>query len=212
MVGMTALDAPQPRRRAPWGDARFALGIVLIVASIAGVWFVVSLSRQTMPVVAAAGTIVVGQVISPGDVHVVDVALGHVGDEYLGPDALIDGAVATRTIEPGELVPRSAIGAADAARTTTVVVRSAIDVPASVTPGTLVEVWAAPPLERGEFDTPRILVADATVAAVTRDDSMIGGARAALEIVIPRSDVAATLAAVADDAAISIVPTAGGDR
>ncbi len=209
MGGMTALDIPQPRRRAPWGDARFALGIVLIAASIAGVWFVVAASRQTAPVLAAVDTIVPGQVISADDVRVVDVALGHTADEYLAPDALAEGAVATRTVQSGELVPRGAVGTADAARTTSVVLRSAIDVPASVIAGTIVEVWAAPPLERGEFDTPRILVADATVVSVTRDDSMIGGARAALEIVIPRSEVASTLAAVADDAVISIVPTVG---
>jgi hypothetical protein len=38
---------------------------------------------------------------------------------------------------------------------------------------------------------------------------MIGGGAAALELVIPRSDVASTLAAMAGDAALSVVPTAG---
>jgi hypothetical protein len=209
---MTALDATHPRRSAPWGDLRFALGLVLIAASIAGVWFVVSASRQTAPVVAAVGTIVPGQVVSSDDVRVVEVALGQLGSAYLSPDALADGAVATQTIRSGELVPRSAVGDPEAARTTSVVLRSAVDVPASVEAGTVVEVWVAPLLERGEYDTPRILVADATVVSVSRDDSMIGGAQAALELVIPRADVAATLAAVADDAAISVVPTTGSGR
>jgi hypothetical protein len=92
------------------------------------------------------------------------------------------------------------------------VVRSAVDVPASVEAGTVVEVWAAPMLERGDYDVPRILVADATVVSVTRDDSMIGGGSAALELVIPRADVAATLAAMADESALSVVPTAGAGR
>jgi hypothetical protein len=204
---MTALDAPHPRRRAPWGDLRFALGLVLIAASIAGVWFVVSASRQTAPVFAAVDTIVPGQVVSSDDVRLVEVALGQLGSAYLTPDALAEGAVATQTIHSGELVPRSAVGDPESARTTSVVLRSAVDVPASIAAGTVVEVWAAPLLEHGEYDTPRILVADATVVSVSRDDSMIGGAQAALELVIPRADVAATLAAVADDAAISVVPT-----
>ena len=48
-----------------------------------------------------------------------------------------------------------------------------------------------------------------TVVSVTRDDSMIGGGAAALELVIPRDDVSATLAAMADESALSIVPTTG---
>jgi hypothetical protein len=206
---MTANDSARPRSRAFWGDARFFLGILLVVASVAGVWFVVAASRQTVPAFAASRTIVPGEAISGDDVRVVEVSLGQLGDAYLAPDALADGLVATRTIESGELVPHSAVGEASAVRTTSVVLRSAVDVPGSVEAGSVVEVWAAPLIERGSYDVPRILVADATVVSVTRDDSMIGGGSAALEIVIPRSDVAATLAAMADESALSVVPTSG---
>ena len=120
--------------------------------------------------------------------------------------------MATRTIAEGELVPATAIGAAAEARTTSVVLRSAVDVPASVGAGTVVEVWAAPALEHGEFDVPRILVPDATVVAVTRDTSMIGGGTASLELVIPRAEVAATLAAISSGAALSVVPATGATR
>ncbi|MCP2637469.1 SAF domain-containing protein [Microbacterium sp. HD4P20] len=206
---MTVSDPVRTPRRAFWGDARFFLGILLIVASVAGVWLVVAAARNTVPVYAATRTIVPGEAISADDVRVVDVALGTLADRYLTPDALADGSVATRTIDEGELVPTAAIGTADSARTTSVVVRSAVDVPASVSAGTVVEVWSAPLLEQGRYDAPRILVADATVVSVTRDESMIGGGSAALELVIPRADVASTLAAMADDSALSVVPTAG---
>ena len=207
---MSVTDTVRAPRRAFWGDARFFLGILLVVASVAGVWLVVAAARHTVPVYAAARTIVPGEVIAPDDLRVVDVALGPLADTYLAADGLGDAAVATRTIESGELVPAASVGDADSARTTSVVVRSTVDVPASVTAGTVVEVWAAPPLEQGEYDDPRILVADATVVSVTRDDSMIGGGAAALELVIPRADVAATLAAMADEAALSVVPTGSG--
>lgn len=190
---------------------RFFLGIVLVAASVAGVWFVVSASRQTVPVFAAARTIVPGEAVSGDDMRVVDVALGQVGGAYLDADALTDGLVAVRTIESGELVPQSAVGDAAAAHTTSVVLRSAVDVPGSVEAGTVVEVWAAPQIEGG-YDEPRILVADATVVSVTRDDSMIGAGSAALELVIARSEVAAMLAAMADESALSVVPTVGATR
>jgi hypothetical protein len=212
MDRMTALEPPRRRPRAFWSDARFFLGLVLIAASVAGVWFVVSIARQTTPVLAAARTIVPGQVLAAGDLRVVEVALGQVGDAYLSSDALEEGLVAVRTIDSGELVPHSAVGSGDAATTTTVVLRSAVEVPASVGAGSAVEVWAAPLVERGVYDTPRILVADATVVSVTRDDSMLGGGAASLEVVIPRSDVAAALAAMSDQSALSVVPAAAGGR
>lgn len=209
---MTALEPARARPRAPWGDVRFLLGILLIVASIAGVWLVVAAARQTSPVFAASHTLVPGQVVAASDLTVVDVALGQSGPAYVTPSTLGAGVVATRTVEKGELVPQSAVGDAAAAAVTTVVVQSAVDVPAAVDAGTTVEVWAAPKLEQGGYDTPRILVADATVVSVDHDDSMIGGGSASLEVVIPRSDVAATLAALAGESAVSVVPTRGAER
>lgn len=208
---MTAVDTGR-RHRAFWADARFLLGILLIVASVAGVWFVVSAARQTVPVYVADRTIVSGDVITPEHVRVAEVALGSLGEGYLDPQSLQEGMVATRTIASDELVPRSAVEPADAARTTAVVLRSSVDVPTSVVPGSVVEVWAAPLLEPGTYDVPRILVGDATVASVDHDESMMGGGAAALEIVIPRADVAAVLAAMSDESALSVVPVVGGSQ
>lgn len=209
MGAMTVTEPPRRPRRAFWGDARFFLGVFLIVASVAGVWFVVSASRQTAPAYAAVHALVPGQAIAPSDLRTVEVGLGPMGDAYLSPSGWTDGMVATRTVAAGELVPVDAVGDAAAARTTRVVLRSAVDVPASAETGSMVEVWASPLLESGRYDPPRILVADATVVSVDRDGSMIGGGAASLELVIPRADVAAVLAATADEALISVVPTVG---
>lgn len=206
------LAAPRPARRTPWADLRLLLGVLLVVASVAGVWFVVTAARQTAPAYAAVDTIVEGQPITADDLRIVDVALGQVSGAYLTPAHLADGLIATRTVAAGELVPQGAVGAAAGSRTTSVVLRSTVDVPASVEPGSIVEVWAAPQVERGVYDTPRILVADAAVVEVTRDESMMGGAEAALEVVIARADVADVLAALADGDAISVVPTSGAVR
>lgn len=207
---MTALDHPRARSRPFWSDARFLLGVLLVVVSVAGVWLVVGAARQTAPVLAAARTIVPGETVGADDFRTVEVALGLTGDAYVAAGALPSGAVAMRTIGEGELVPAEAVGDAAATRVTTVVIDTAADVPATIDAGTRVEVWFAPAVERGVFDTPRILVADATVASVTRDEGVIGDAGAALELVIPRADVAATLAAVSDGSSLSVVPVAGG--
>lgn len=209
---MTAPETVRPAPRAFWADARFLLGIALVIASVAGVWLVVSAARQTEPVFAAARTLVPGETVAADDLRVVDVALGITGDSYASPATLTPGAVATRTVEEGELVPRTAIADAEAATTTTVVVRTAGDVSSAVSAGSVVEVWAAPEEERGSFGTPKILVPSATVVSVTRDDAVVSGEQVSLEIVIPRADVAATLTALGDGSGLSVVPVSGGSR
>lgn len=206
---MSDHTAARPRPRAFWADIRFLLGIALVVASVVGVWLVVAAARQTVPVFAAARTIVPGDAVGADDVRVVEVALGQLEDAYASPATLAPGAIATRTIPAGQLVPRDAVGEAGGLRTTNVVVHSATEIPAAVAPGASVEVWAAPQLERGTFDTPRILVPTATVVSVSTDDSMMGSAGTAVELVIERADVADTLAAIAGGANLSIVPTTG---
>ncbi len=204
---MSDHTAARPRPRAFWADIRFLLGIALIVASVAGVWLVVSAARHTAPVFAAARTIVAGEAVGADDLTVVDVSLGQVEGAYASPATLAPGSVATRTIPEGQLVAKDAIGDAAGLRTTTVVVHSATELPAAVGPGSTVDVWAAPQLERGQYDKPRILVASATVVSVTADDTMIGSAGSAVELVIERSEVADTLAAISGGASLSIVPT-----
>ncbi|MDE0547286.1 SAF domain-containing protein [Microbacterium sp. C7(2022)] len=202
---MTAPDASRAPHRSAWVDVRLVLGVILVVASIAGVWFVVAAARQTTPVLAAAHTIVPGEVVTRDDLRVVDVALGAASDTYMIDSVFVEGVVATRTIEEGELVPHAAVATADAVRTASVVVRTSADVPASIDVGAVVELWSAPLVDRNVYDTPRILVADATVAALTRDDSAIGGGAVSVELVVPRADVAVVLSAIADQSALSIV-------
>ncbi|MFT4211593.1 MAG: flagella basal body P-ring formation protein FlgA [Microbacterium sp.] len=199
---------PRPRARSVWLDPRFLVGLVLVVASIAGVWLVVAAARQTTPVLVAARTLVAGDAVASGDVRVVEVALGQLDDTYAA--ALEAGAVAVRTVPAGELVPADALDTAEAVRTTTVVVPSSTAVPASVGPGTRVELWVAPRAGQDGYETPRILIADATVAAVVADDSLVATGGVSLEVVVPRSDVAALLEALADEGLISVVPATGG--
>lgn len=198
--------------RAFFGDLRFLIGVVLVVASVAGVWLLVSTSRQTTPVLQATRTVLPGETISSAELQVVEVGLGALGDSYLAPQSLEPGAVAVRTLTAGELVPLAAVGDPDDLRTTSVVIRSTA-VPADVTGGAVVELWHAPPLEDGRaFEAPRILVADAVIARVAEEDGMLAGARTDVEVVVDRDDVADVLAAITGGDAISIVPTGAGSR
>ncbi|MFY9714463.1 MAG: SAF domain-containing protein [Microbacterium sp.] len=198
-------------RRAFWGDARFLIGIVLVALSIAGVWLIVSSADHTTPVLQASRTIVAGEALVSGDFQVVEVNLGAVGDAYLAPQDLEPGQIAARTLAEGELVPSAAAAAAESGRTTTIVVESSTGIPEDVAPGTVVELWHAPPLEDDRsFDAPRVLIADAVVAAIVETEGMLAGAKAGVELVVDRSDVADVLAAITGGSVLSLVPAGAG--
>jgi hypothetical protein len=200
-----------PPRRAFWGDVRFLVGIALVALSIAGVWLIVSASDDAVPALQANRTITQGEVLTSGDFQVVDVGLGSLADDYLGPDDLHAGSVAARTLESGELVPASALTDADRSRSTTVVIQSSTGIPEGVRAGTIVEVWQAPPLDEGRaYDVPRILVADVIVHEVLDAEGVLADTGTQLEVVIDRADVADVLAAITGGAALSVVPVGSG--
>ncbi|GAA2893781.1 hypothetical protein [Microbacterium esteraromaticum] len=193
-----------------YGDLRFVVGVLLVIASVAGVWLLVASSRQTSPVLQATRTVLPGETISSAELQVVDVGLGPVAGEYLAPQSLEPGAVAVRTLSAGEIVPLTAVGDADELRSTSVVIASSA-IPADVKTGAAVELWHAPPLDDGRaFEKPRILIADAVVADVAEEAGMLAGGRTDVEVIVDRADVADVLAAITGGDAISLVPTGAG--
>lgn len=197
-------------RRAFRGDIRFFIGISLVILSIAGVWLVVTTSSQTTAVLQMTRTIVPGETITTDDVQPVEVNLGTVTD-YLEPGDLDDDLIAVRTLNTGELVPTGGVADSSEGRTTTIVLESTVRVPTGVSTGSVVELWHAPALADDDgYDRPRILVADAVVAALRDAEGMLTQGGSSVEVVVDRSDVAEVLAAIADGAALSIVPVRAG--
>ncbi|MGO3320220.1 MAG: hypothetical protein ACTIL0_06900 [Microbacterium gubbeenense] len=182
-------------------DIRFLIGAILIVASIVGVWFVVTSARETTPVLAAAHALVPGQAVTASDVVEIEAHLGAASGGYLD-----DGIVSTRVVAEGEIVPASAITASDKADQTTVVVRSALGVPADIQPGAQVELWAAPATGPQEFGEPIVIAATAIVADVREDEGVVTGTGSTLELTVPREVVSKVLQHVAAGSALSAVP------
>ncbi|GAA3926887.1 hypothetical protein [Microbacterium soli] len=197
-------------RRPFFGDPRFLIGIALVVVSIAGVWLLISSSRQTSPILQTVRTILPGETVTSTDVQVVEAGLGGLERTYLAPQDLESGSIATRTLPKGELVPRSGVGDERTSHTTTVVV-SSTSIPDDVRTGAAVELWHAPMLEDGRTpDAPRVLVGDAVVARVTEDEAMLTQSGTEVELVIDRADVPEVLTAIAGGSLISVIPAGAG--
>ncbi|MHA7987211.1 SAF domain-containing protein [Rathayibacter sp. CAU 1779] len=202
---MSGSTGARPRRF--WVDPRFAVGIVLIVASVVGVWALLSVQNRTVRVYVARSTLVEGDVVHADDLTVASVRVP-ASDRYLAEGALPADAVVTRSVREGELVPAKAVSNTVQARLTSVVVTASGPVAASVNAGSTADVWAAHTASDKNYAPPLVLVSGAVVVSVSRDDALVSGrSSVSVELRVPASRVAAVLQAIADGEAISVVPT-----
>lgn len=200
-----------PRERAPrsfWFDPRFAIGLALVAASVAGVVWLVSASDRSVEVWAARSALSPGDTVTGDELVLRSVRLGDAADLYLPAGRVGDtGLVVTRAVAAGELVPASAVGAPEGVTLASVVVTVRGDLPRSVEAGSVVDLWSARQTEERDFGPPAVLVGSATVVRVLEADGLIvGGATVAVEMLVPRSKIAAVLDGIAGSDAMSLVP------
>lgn len=193
-----------PKRRF---DLRLPIGIALVVGSVVGVvTLVVSLDRTTTAW-AAPHDLVAGDVVSLGDLQPRPVRLDLVEGAYLVGELDPESAlVVLRPIGAGELVPLGAVG--DVATIDSAVVVVPIDGPlaSGLLPGASADVWAAAPTEGGGYAAPVVIATGAQVGRVIEASGLVATGGIAVEVVVPRNRVARLLEAIADGAAISLVP------
>lgn len=204
-------------RRASAFDPRLLLGIGLVLASIAGVVGIVTAADRTVDVYVAARALSPGDPITSETVAVRSVHLGAVEEHYLPAGSLPEeGMIATRPVAAGELVPASATDASSAADGAVVVATIAGALPGAVEGGAVVDLWAAPATGAREYGPPAMLVGGATVLHVVEEEGMVAGAAARdVELLVPRDELAAVLAALGNGDSLSLVPlavTAGSAR
>src|SRR5699024_7834578 len=170
-VGATA---PMMRLRRPrWKDPRLIVGIVLVLASVLMGALLVSRLSETTAVLVARSAIVPGEEFDPADLDVVELRLGDQETLYLGTiEAIPEDAVATSAIQPGEMVPRSAVGQASDVPLRPVVIPVEETVAESVTPGAGVELWHTRPGDEDAAGTAELLVQEAVVRRIDEGSSL----------------------------------------
>jgi len=201
----------RPKRAAHpgfWFDPRLLVGLVLVLGAIGGVYAIVAGSDRTTAVYAARDALVVGDRVTAADLELSQVRLDGALPLYVTPERMpADGLVLARTVAAGELIPVSAVGASADAGVTTVVVELTDALAEAVVPGSVVDVWSSPQTERGEFGPPAVLVGQAGVVRVLEPTGLsVGASRRSVELRVPRDVVAAVLTAIANGAAIAVVP------
>lgn len=215
---MTELPAPVARRvrRPSLRDPRLAVGLLLVIGSVAlGSWALADADRGE-PVYAARAVLTPGESLTADVLTVVEARLPDDG-VYLGADQpLPEGAVVTRLVGEGELVPVAAVGTGQDVDVRPLGIPVSGVVSSGVVDGALVDLWLTLPAATalGEVVSPPApaLVAGALrVAGVRTSDALLGGTSGTtVEVLVPEAELPAVLAALATDGVLTLVPVPGG--
>jgi hypothetical protein len=219
---------PKTTRTAP--DLRLVLGVLLVVGSVAGVFAIVAAADRRVTVYAAASALTPGERIDAGDLVQRSVALDGSDRLYLAAGRIPSGGlVVTQPVAKGELLPTSAVGSTAGVHSTSLVLQLATRVSGAVVPGASIDIWAAPDPDgvaavvpsgaasddSGDPDSaaadaaaPTVLVSGATVVRVLDDSGgfSVASSGSSVEVLVPRARVARLLEAIAQKAALAVVP------
>ncbi|MCC3267959.1 hypothetical protein MUG94_12615 [Arthrobacter gengyunqii] len=210
----TSMQASAPRLKKPsWKDPRLLLGILLVLASTAGVVALVGSADQTTEVFAVDEAIPLGTLVAAEDFAVVQVRLGDVSETYLpASEGIPENAVASSLLRKGELLSRADLGKADELDRKPVGLRVDDPLPAETEAGSRVDVWMSMPDERNGFKEPKQILTAAEISELTIDESVLGANRATqLMVLVEDGDLATLLNAQSNGAKIAVVlnPAAG---
>lgn len=200
-------------RRPGWRDPRLLIGVVLVALAVAlGAWTVGQADR-TAPVLVAHGVLTPGQPLSGERVRVMRVHLAD-ASKYLTPDeSLPTGAVITRTVGDGELIPRSSVGDADGLGLRPIAVQVEATLAEGVRPGARVDLWFTPDRDSiAAGAAPHAVAEGLTVVEVGKDTGSFSiSSGTTVQVLVPIAQLPAVLGALAADGSVTIVPIPGWD-
>src|SRR5450756_785660 len=194
-------------RRPGWRDPRLLVGVVRVALAVAlGAWTVGQADR-TAPVLVAHGVLTPGQPLSGERVGVMRVHLAD-ASRYLS-----SGAVITRTVGDGELIPRSSVGAADGLGLRPIAVPVEATLADGVRPGARVDLWFTPDRDSiAAGAAPHAVAEGLTVVEVGKDTGSFSiSSGTTVQVLVPIAQLPAVLGALAADGSVTIVPIPGWD-
>lgn len=197
-------------RRPRWRDPRLAAGAVLIAGSVAlGAWAVDAAARTEQVYLLTRDVAPGASLEAQGVLAVVGAQPGT--GAYLRVGELPSGAVATRAMGKGELVPRAAVDDAGPAGMRSLVLDIASGLPAGTGVGDVVDLWSLPSTRTAAQDPDagaEEVATGLTVAAVGEaGQSLVGASTVSVELLVPEASLSDVLTAVGAQGSLVLVPT-----
>ncbi|MCD4849285.1 flagella basal body P-ring formation protein FlgA [Arthrobacter sp. AK01] len=206
-MGSAAIVAGQRLKKPSWKDPRLLIGVLLVLASIAGVIALVGTADRTTQVYAAREDISVGQAVTAADLSIVKVRLDDIESSYVTvEEGLAAGKVALQRVEKNQLIPQQSLGKADALNRKPVAISMDEELPEQATPGARVDVWVSMPGSNNAYDKPQLLLPGAEIANVASGSDTLGASKTTVvQVLVTDEQIPKLLGAQANKANISVV-------
>ncbi len=195
-------------------DWRIIAGLVMVVLGGVGTLLLVGWMDTTKPYLALVNDVVEGQTLTTGDVTTVDMHVRAGAVPYLmaSDRELVEGALVTRSLSAGELIPLHALGSPRALDTTTITMALQAGGAPWLSPGALVDVWMSPAIELGLYGPPRIVATSAVVSGVRAEEGFAADPSVVnVDIRVIRRDAPAIIGALANSFPLHLTPSHRGD-
>ncbi len=189
-------------RRPRWSDPRLVIGVALIALAVVGTGSVVARADRTEPYFAARHTLTPGTVVAESDFVVAHVRVG--AGTYVPADDVPWGAVVTRVIGAGELIPEASLADAEGYSSRPVAVTTGRPLAEAIEPGAVVDVWVT---KEGPTGPDSMLVAQGVIVdEVDRNTSAFSaGLGETVYVLVRATEVGDLLAALAEAEEVSVV-------
>ncbi len=193
-------------RRPRWTDPRLLIGVALVSIAVIGTASVVANADRTEPYLAARHTLTPGSTLEESDVVVTHVRVGE--GTYVAPEDEPWGAVVTRVIGAGEMIPQSSLADSDSYGSRPVAVTASRPLGEAIKPGATVDVWVT---REGIAGLESVEVAAGVIVDEVEREGGAFSARPGetVYVLIPAAKVGDLLAALADADEVSVVGFGG---
>ena len=192
-----------------WRDPRLAGGAVLLGASVALGSLAVDSATRTEQIYVLAVDVAPGTDLSAEGV--LTAVSSHPGTgAYVVVGDLPAGAVSTRSLKAGELLPAAAVSTAQSQDLRALVLNASTGLPAGTTAGDVVDLWSLPDTAAGDQEPAQAqLVAEGLLVSAIghTEPGLMGTATTSVEVLVDADQVAAVLTAIAQPGGLVLVPT-----
>ena len=185
------------------------VGLVAVVASLAGVVLVLDSNGQTQTIALAPADLAAGFFADDIAVQYREIPV----DAGLGPSfgsdefQALSGMVTNRALREGDILQTQDFSLPQNSDLTALAIDVTIGQPSWLVAGQRVVLWVAPPASENSFSAPFVLSGNVVIESVMRDEGFAAdGSRSQVNIVVSPQDVPGVVHALANRYFLYLVP------
>ena len=194
-------------RKIPRQVVRSAVGVGLVLISVAVVGVVTSDRSGTRLVFVSNEPLIAGQQLSTSQFAEVRVSDSPLFDAYLDASSFLTGSYPLRSLGSGELIPLQAVSLVKPDDDTVVTIELQVGSPAWLALGVVAELWVSATSTTNSYSPPFVVSPEVVVVQVSREDGFAADQTSSrVDLLVPRRDLAEVLHALANNHVLNLTP------